>query len=82
MEKTNINCIKIQNCFEEIKGIENILNKLKIENRYDKIYFQKFIFYLFNYKEWFCVRTPRKPKQEKNLKEINSKTMYTTLYKI
>ena len=82
MEKTNINCIKIQNCFEEIKGIENILNKLKTENRYDKIYFQKFIFYLFNYEEWFCVRTPRKPKQEKNLKEINSKTMYTTLYKI
>ena len=80
MEESNINCIKIQKCFEEIKGIENILNKLEIENKYDKIYFQKFIFYLFNYEGWFCVRTPRKSKKEKNLKEIDTKTKDATLY--
>ena len=82
MEETNVDSVKIQNCFEEIKGIEKILNELEIENKYDKIYFQKFIFYLFNYERWFCARTPRKPKQEKNLKGINSKTKDTTLYKI
>ena len=78
MEETNINCNKIQKCFEEIKGIENILKNLKTETKYDKIYFQKFLFYLFNYERWFCMRTPRKSKKNKNLKEINSKTKDTT----
>ena len=78
MEETNINCNKIQKCFEEIKGIENILKNLKTETKYDKIYFQKFLFYLFNYERWFCMRTPRKSKKNKNLQEINSKTKDTT----
>lgn len=58
----------IQNCIE---GVEKILNlkDLKINDKEDKKYFIRFLFYLFNYERWFSVKTPRTFKK-KNLKEI------------
>jgi len=44
----------------KFNGIENILNSL-YKNEKDE-YFSRFIFYLFNYKNWFLNKKGRKPK--------------------
>ena len=44
----------------KFNGIENILNRL-YKNEKDE-YFSRFIFYLFNYKNWFLNKKGRKPK--------------------
>jgi hypothetical protein len=54
-----INYDKIQNSFNEL---ENLLKSIMKKNNSDLEYFKAFIFYMFNYERWFCIKTPRKSK--------------------
>ena len=47
----------------KFNGIENILKRLYENERDDYFYFSRFIFYLFNYKNWFQNKKGRKPKK-------------------
>ena len=54
------------NFSSKFNGLENILNTLYKKEK-DK-YFSRFIFYLFNYKNWFQNKKGRKPKITKSNK--------------
>ena len=60
---------KIENSFDfEFNGLQNVLNNLY--NNEDDEYFSRFIFYLFNYQNWFQNKKGRKPKRKINSDEI------------
>ena len=46
---------------ESFVGIDNLLGDLV--NKYDDQYFAFFVFYLYNYERWFCIKSPRKGKK-------------------
>ena len=54
--KINFDLIK-----ESFVGIDNLLGDLV--NKYDDQYFAFFVFYLYNYERWFCIKSPRKGKK-------------------
>ena len=56
--KINFDLIK-----ESFVGIDNLLGDLV--NKYDDQYFAFFVFYLYNYERWFCIKSPRKTKKNK-----------------
>ena len=70
-----IDCSKIQSFIE---GKEEMLMEIKIDinNKLDKIYFQKYIFYMYNYERWFYIKNPKKTKGNVSLKEPNSLTNF------
>ena len=54
---------KIENSFDfDFNGLQNVLNNLY--NNEDDEYFSRFIFYLFNYQNWFQNKKGRKPKRK------------------
>ena len=57
--QTKINFVLIK---ESFVGIDNLLGDLVSES--DK-YFALFVFYLYNYERWFCIKSPRKTKKNK-----------------
>ena len=59
IDGAGINYDKIQNSFNEL---ENLLKSIMKKNNSDLEYFKAFIFYMFNYERWFCIKTPRKSK--------------------
>ena len=60
---------KIENSFDfEFNGLQNVLNDLY--NNEDDEYFSRFIFYLFNYQNWFQNKKGRKRKTKINSDEI------------
>ena len=60
---------KIENSFDfEFNGLQNVLNNLY--NNEDDEYFSRFIFYLFNYQNWFQNKKGRKPKRKINSDKI------------
>ena len=60
---------KIENNYDlEFNGLQNVLNDL-YKNEDDE-YFSRFIFYLFNYQNWFQNKKGRKPKRKINSDEI------------
>ena len=73
-----IDCSKIQSFIE---GKEEMLMEIKIDinNKLDKIYFQKYIFYMYNYERWFYIKNPRKTKGNPSLKEPNSSTNFFSI---
>ena len=73
-----IECSKIQSFIE---GKEEMLMEMKIDinNKLDKIYFQKYIFYMYNYERWFYIKNPRKTKGNPSLKEKNSSTNFFSI---
>ena len=52
------------NYYFEFNELQDVL--IDLYNKEDKEYFSRFIFYLFNYKNWFQNKKPRKPKKRKN----------------
>ena len=52
------------NYYLEFNELQDVL--IDLYNKEDKEYFSRFIFYLFNYKNWFQNKKPRKPKKIKN----------------
>ena len=52
------------NYYLEFNELQDVL--IDLYNKEDKEYFSRFIFYLFNYKNWFQNKKPRKPKKRKN----------------
>ena len=61
-DKINFNIIK-----ESFVGINDFLGDL-VEESDDK-YFAFFVFYLYNYERWFCIKSPRtKKKKEEEIK--------------
>ena len=54
--KINFDLIK-----ESFVGIDNLLGDLV--NKYDDQYFSFFVFYLYNYERWFCIKSPRNGKK-------------------
>ena len=46
---------------ESFVGIDNLLGDLV--NQYDDKYFAFFVFYLYNYERWSCIKSPRKTKK-------------------
>ena len=54
-------CSQIQS---SIEGKDEMLMEIKIDinNKLDKIYFQKYIFYMYNYERWFYIKNPKKAK--------------------
>ena len=60
IDEAGINYDKIQNSFNEL---ENLLKSIIEKNNSDLEYFKAFIFYMFNYERWFCIKTPRKSKK-------------------
>ena len=54
--KINFDLIK-----ESFVGIDNLLGDLV--NKYDDKYFAFFVFYLYNYERWFCIKSPRNGKK-------------------
>ena len=73
-----IKCSKIQSFIE---GKEEMLmeEEIDINNKLDKIYFQKYIFYMYNYERWFYIKNPKKPKGNPTLKEQNSSTNFFSI---
>ena len=60
---------KIENSFDlEFNWLQNVLNDLY--NNEDDEYFSRFIFYLFNYQNWFQNKKGRKRKTKINSDEI------------
>ena len=60
---------KIENNYDlEFNGLQDVLNDL-YKNEDDE-YFSRFIFYLFNYQNWFQNKKGRKPKRKINSDEI------------
>ena len=61
IDNKRIDCSKIQSFIE---GKEEMLMEIKIDinNKLDKIYFQKYIFYMYNYERWFYIKNPKKAK--------------------
>ena len=60
---------KIENSFDfGFNGLQNVLNNLY--NNEDDEYFSRFIFYLFNYQNWFQNKKGRKRKTKINSDEI------------
>ena len=60
---------KIENNYDlEFNGLQNVLNDL-YKNEDDE-YFSRFIFYLFNYQNWFQNKKGRKRKTKINSDEI------------
>ena len=60
---------KIENSFDfEFNGLQNVLNDLY--NNEDDEYFSRFIFYLFNYQNWFQNKKGRKSRRKINSDEI------------
>ena len=56
---------KIENSFDfEFNGLQNVLNNLY--NNEDDEYFSRFIFYLFNYQNWFQNKKGRKSRRKIN----------------
>ena len=53
------------NYYFEFNELQDVL--IDLYNKEDKEYFSRFIFYLFNYKNWFQNKKPRKPKKKKEL---------------
>ena len=53
------------NYYLEFNELQDVL--IDLYNKEDKEYFSRFIFYLFNYKNWFQNKKPRKPKKKKEL---------------
>ena len=68
-DEKEIDCSKIE---KFINGKEEII--MKNDNQGDTIYFQKYIFYMYNYERWFYIKTPRKKKGKKELKESKLST--------
>ena len=52
------------NYYLEFNELQDVL--IDLYNKEDEEYFSRFIFYLFNYKNWFQNKKPRKPKKRKN----------------
>ena len=73
-----IDCSKIQSFIE---GKEEMLmeKEIDINNKLDKIYFQKYIFYMYNYERWFYIKNPKKTKGNLSLKEQNSSTNFISI---
>ena len=78
IDDEGIDCSKIQRFIE---GKEEMLMEIKIDinNILDKIYFQKYIFYMYNYERWFYIKHPRKTKGNLILKETNSSTNFFSI---
>ena len=55
---------KIVNYDFKFNGLEDVL--IDLYKKEDDEYFSRFVFYLFNYKNWFRNIKPRKPKEIKN----------------
>ena len=56
---------KIENNYDlEFNGLQNVLNDLY--NNEDDEYFSRFIFYLFNYQNWFQNKKGRKSRRKIN----------------
>ena len=53
------------NYYFEFNELQDVL--IDLYNKEDEEYFSRFIFYLFNYKNWFQNKKPRKPKKKKEL---------------
>ena len=61
VDNKRIDYSKIQS---SIEGKDEMLMEMKIDinNKLDKIYFQKYIFYMYNYERWFYIKNPKKLK--------------------
>ena len=77
VDNKRIDYSKIQS---SIEGKDEMLMEMKIDinNKLDKIYFQKYIFYMYNYERWFYIKNP-KTKGNVSLKEPNSSTNFFSI---
>ena len=81
VDNKRIDYSKIQS---SIEGKDEMLMEMKIDinNKLDKIYFQKYIFYMYNYERWFYIKNPKKTKGNISLKEQNEQNASTNFFSI